>query len=96
VDTLLKPENHEKLVAILTYHVVPGHLTAQDLADQVDQGHGQAMLKTVQGEDLIVKRRGRGHLTLTDSKGDVAVVTIANVMQSNGVIHVINKVLIPD
>jgi uncharacterized surface protein with fasciclin (FAS1) repeats len=95
VDTLLKPENHEKLVAILTYHVVPGHLTAQDLADQVDQGHGQAMLKTVQGDDLIVRRRGRGHLTITDSKGDVALVTIPNVMQSNGVIHVINKVLIP-
>ena len=95
VDTLLKPENHDKLVAVLTYHVVPGRMTAQDLADKVDQGGGQAMLKTVQGEDLIFKRQGRSHLTVTDAKGDTAVVTIPNVMQSNGVIHVINTVLIP-
>src|ERR1700744_2025172 len=95
VETLLKPENKEKLVAVLTYHVVPGHLPAQDLADKVDQMGGQAMLKTVQGEDLTVKRQGRSHLTVTDSKGDVATITISNVLQSNGVIHVINKVLIP-
>jgi uncharacterized surface protein with fasciclin (FAS1) repeats len=95
VDTLLKPENKDKLVAVLTYHVVPGHLTAQDLADKVDQGGGQAMIKTVQGEDLTVRRQGRSHLTITDSKGDVAMITISNVLQSNGVIHVINKVLIP-
>jgi uncharacterized surface protein with fasciclin (FAS1) repeats len=95
VDTLLKPENKDKLVAVLTYHVVPGHLTAQDLADKVDQGGGQAMLTTVQGEELTVRRQGRSHLTITDSKGDVAMITIANVLQSNGVIHVINKVLIP-
>ena len=95
VDMLLKPENHDKLVAVLTYHVVPGRMTAQDLADKVDQGGGQAMLKTVQGEDLTVKRQGRSHLTITDGKGDTAVVTIPNVMQSNGVIHVINTVLIP-
>ncbi len=95
VDTLLKPENHDKLVAVLTYHVVPGRMTAQDLADKVDQGGGQAMLKTVQGEDLTVKRQGRSHLTVTDAKGDMAVITISNVMQSNGVIHVINTVLIP-
>jgi uncharacterized surface protein with fasciclin (FAS1) repeats len=95
VETLLKPENKDKLVAILTYHVVPGHLTAQDLADKVDQMGGHAMLKTVQGDDLTVKRMGRSHLTITDSKGDVATITISNVLQSNGVIHVINKVLIP-
>ena len=95
VETLLKPENHDKLVAVLTYHVVPGRMTAQDLADKVDQGGGQAMLKTVQGEDLIVKRQGRSHLTITDAKGDTAVITIPNVLQSNGVIHVINTVLIP-
>ena len=95
VDTLLKPENHDKLVAVLTYHVVPGRMTAQDLAEKVDQGGGQAMLKTVQGEDLIFKRQGRSHLTVTDAKGDTAVITIPNVMQSNGVIHVINTVLIP-
>ena len=95
VETLLKPENKDKLVAVLTYHVVPGHLTAQDLADKVDQMGGHAMLKTVQGDDLTVKRMGRSHLTITDSKGDVATITISNVLQSNGVIHVINKVLIP-
>jgi uncharacterized surface protein with fasciclin (FAS1) repeats len=89
------PENKDKLVAVLTYHVVPGHLTAQDLADKVDQMGGKATLKTVQGEDLTIARSGRSHLTVTDSKGDVAMITIADVLQSNGVIHVINKVLIP-
>jgi uncharacterized surface protein with fasciclin (FAS1) repeats len=95
VDTLLKPENKDKLTAVLTYHVVPGRLTAKDLAAKVDQMGGTAMLKTVQGEELTVKRHGGSHLTITDSKGDVAQVTIADVLQSNGVIHVINKVLIP-
>ena len=95
VQTLLMPENKDKLTAVLTYHVVPGRLTAQDLADKVDQMGGKATLKTVQGEDLTIERRGRGHLTVTDSKGDVAWITISDVMQSNGVIHVINKVLIP-
>jgi uncharacterized surface protein with fasciclin (FAS1) repeats len=95
VQTLLMPENKDKLTAVLTYHVVPGRLTAQDLADKVDQMGGKATLKTVQGEDLTIERRGRAHLTVTDAKGDVAWITIADVMQSNGVIHVINKVLIP-
>ena len=95
VDTLLKPENKDKLTAILTYHVVAGHLTAKDLAAKVDEMGGKAMLKTVQGEDLTVMRRGGAHLTITDAKGDVAQITIADVLQSNGVIHVINKVLIP-
>jgi uncharacterized surface protein with fasciclin (FAS1) repeats len=95
VDTLLKPENKDKLVAVLTYHVVPGRLTAQDLAAKVDQGGGQAVLKTAQGEELTVKREGHSHLTITDAKGDTAMITISNVMQSNGVIHVINTVLIP-
>jgi uncharacterized surface protein with fasciclin (FAS1) repeats len=95
VDTLLKPENKGQLTAVLTYHVVPGRLTAKDLAGMVDHGGGKAMLKTVQGEDLTVERRGRSHLTVTDSKGDVAQITIADVLQSNGVIHVVNKVLIP-
>ena len=95
VETLLKPENKGKLTAVLTYHVVAGHLTAQDLADKVDQMGGKAMLKTVQGDELTIQRSGRSHLTVTDAKGDVAMITIANVLQSNGVIHVINKVLIP-
>jgi uncharacterized surface protein with fasciclin (FAS1) repeats len=95
VESLLLPENKEKLAAILTYHVVPGHLTARDLADKVDRGGGKAMLKTVQGEDLTIARRGHSHLIVTDVKGDVAEITIADVLQSNGVIHVVNKVLIP-
>ena len=95
VQTLLMPENKDKLTAVLTYHVVAGRLTEQDLADKVDQMGGKAMLKTVQGEDLTIERRGKSHLTVTDAKGDVAWITIPNVMQSNGVIHVINKVLIP-
>jgi uncharacterized surface protein with fasciclin (FAS1) repeats len=95
VDTLLKPENKGKLTAVLTYHVVAGRLSAQDLAAKVDAGGGKAMLKTVEGDDLTIMRRGRSHLTVTDAKGDVAEITIANVFQSNGVIHVINKVMIP-
>jgi len=95
VETLLMPANKDKLTAVLTYHVVPGRLTAQDLADKVDQMGGKAILKTVQGEELTIERRGRAHLTVTDAKGDVAWITIADVLQSNGVIHVINKVLIP-
>jgi uncharacterized surface protein with fasciclin (FAS1) repeats len=95
VETLLKPENKDKLTAVLTYHVVAGHLTARDLADKIDQMGGKAMLKTVQGEDLIVARQGRSHLTVTDAKGGVAMITIADVLQSNGVIHVVDKVLIP-
>jgi uncharacterized surface protein with fasciclin (FAS1) repeats len=79
----------------LTYHVVAGRLTAKDLAEKVDQMGGKATVKTVQGEDLTIERRGRSHLTVTDAKGDVAEITIADVLQSNGVIHVVNKVLIP-
>ena len=94
VETLLKPENKDKLTAILTYHVVPGHLTAADLMAQIKEGGGKAELKTVQGDTLTVAKAGRG-LTLTDAKGDVAHVTIPNVMQSNGVIHVIDTVMLP-
>ena len=95
VDTLLKPENKGQLTAILTYHVVPGHLTAADIAGQIDAAGGKLMLKTVQGEDLTFARSGKSGLTVTDAKGDVANITIADVLQSNGVIQVINKVLIP-
>jgi uncharacterized surface protein with fasciclin (FAS1) repeats len=95
VDTLLKPENKGTLVKVLTYHVVAGRLSAQDLAKMVDDGGGKATLTTVEGETLIVMRAGRAHLTVTDAKGDVAHITIANVFQSNGVIHVIDTVLLP-
>ncbi len=94
VETLVKPENKATLTAILTYHVVPGRLTAADLSAMVKQGGGEAMLKTVEGESLTVTQKGRT-LMVTDAKGDVSRVTIADVMQSNGVIHVVNTVLLP-
>jgi uncharacterized surface protein with fasciclin (FAS1) repeats len=95
VESLLKPENKPTLVKILTYHVVPGRLTAAGLMKAIKAGEGMAKLKTVAGEDLIVKEAGPGKLSITDAKGDVAHVTIANVLQSNGVIHVIDTVLLP-
>jgi uncharacterized surface protein with fasciclin (FAS1) repeats len=96
VDTLLKPENKATLVKILTYHVVAGRMTAVALMKAVKDGEGEAHLKTVAGEDLIVKQAGPGKLTVTDVKGDVAMVTIPDVLQSNGVIHVVDTVLLPD
>ena len=95
VESLLKPENKPTLVKILTYHVVPGRMTAAGLMKAIKAGEGMAKLKTVAGEELIVKEAGPGKLSITDAKGDVAHVTIANVLQSNGVIHVIDTVLLP-
>ena len=94
VETLLKPENHDKLTSILTYHVVPGRLTEAQIDAMIRDGGGKAMLKTVEGE-AITFQRAQGHLWVIDAKGDKAEVTIPNVMQSNGVIQVINKVLLP-
>jgi uncharacterized surface protein with fasciclin (FAS1) repeats len=96
VDTLLKPENKATLTKVLTYHVVSGRMTAVALMKAVKDGEGEAHLKTVAGEDLIVKQAGPGKLTITDVKGDVAMVTIPDVLQSNGVIHVIDTVLLPN
>src|ERR1700691_4287970 len=95
VDNLLKPENKDMLAKVLTYHVVPGRMTAVNLMKAVKDGEGAAKLKTVAGEEIWVKQAGPGKLTITDSKGDVAMVTIADVIQSNGVIHVIDTVLLP-
>jgi len=95
VDNLLKPENKATLTKVLTYHVVPGRMTAVNLMKAVKDGEGEAHLKTVAGENLIVKQAGPGKLTVTDGKGDVADVTIADVLQSNGVIHVVDTVLLP-
>ena len=94
VDTLLKPENKAKLTSILTYHVVPGKLTAADIESKIKDGNGMAKLTTVQGGTLTAKNSGK-NITITDEKGDVATVTIPDVIQSNGVIHVINKVMLP-
>ncbi|MEP6643562.1 MAG: fasciclin domain-containing protein [Acidobacteriaceae bacterium] len=95
VDTLLKPENKEMLTKILTYHVVAGNLSAADLKKQIKEGSGQASLKTVSGGTLIATMDGN-KLILKDEKGAVSTVTIANVFQSNGVIHVVDTVLQPN
>jgi len=94
VDTLVKPENKETLTKILTYHVVAGRFTAADLKKQIRAGGGKAELKTVNGETLTARLQG-GKLVLTDEKGGKSTVTIADVMQSNGVIHVVDSVLMP-
>ncbi|MEO7063048.1 MAG: fasciclin domain-containing protein, partial [Dokdonella sp.] len=94
VDTLLKPENKATLTKVLTYHVVAGKMTAKDLMKAVKEGGGKASLKTVEGDSLTVTQDGK-RLDVTDDKGNVAHVTIGDVMQSNGVIHVIDKVLMP-
>lgn len=94
VQTLLKPENKEKLKAILTYHVVAGRLTTHDLQMKIKEGGGKAMLKTVEGEDLVAEDHGN-HIELVGAKGSRASITIPNVEQSNGVIQVINGVLLP-
>jgi uncharacterized surface protein with fasciclin (FAS1) repeats len=94
VDTLLKPENKKSLTNVLTYHVVPGRLSAKDLMEKIRAGNGKAMLKTVEGEELTFAEKD-GRLWIWDAKGGSAQVTIRNVMQSNGVIHVIDTVLLP-
>ena len=95
VDNLVKPENKDTLTKILTYHVVPGRMTAANLMKAVKDGEGEAKLKTVSGDWLIVRQAGPGKLSVTDAKGNVAMVTIADVLQSTGVIHVIDTVLLP-
>jgi uncharacterized surface protein with fasciclin (FAS1) repeats len=94
VDTLVKPENKGTLTSILTYHVVPGRLDSAALDAQVMAGGGKTMLKTVNGEWLTVTGSGK-NLMVTDSKGNMANVTIADVYQKNGVIFVVDKVLMP-
>ena len=94
VETLLKPENKATLTAVLTYHVVAGKLSAADLMAQIKAGNGKATLKTVEGESITVSEAGKA-LEITDAKGGKAMVTIADVFQSNGVIHVIDSVLLP-
>lgn len=94
VDTLVKPESKEALTEILTYHVVSGRLTAADVGKAIEQGGGTAKLKTVAGGSLTATQAG-GTITLKDAKGGTSQVTQGDVMQSNGVIHVIDSVLMP-
>jgi uncharacterized surface protein with fasciclin (FAS1) repeats len=94
VETLVKPENKDTLTSILTYHVVSGRITSTDIANKIKTGKGTATLTTVQGGKLTAKMVGK-NLVLTDTKGGKSIVTIANVKQSNGVIHVIDGVLLP-
>ncbi len=94
VDTLLKPENKATLTKVLTYHVVPGKLDAKALTGLIGAGGGKAMLKTASGGTLTATMSG-GSVKVADASGATATVTTANVYQSNGVIHVIDKVLLP-
>ena len=94
VETLVKPENKDTLTKILTYHVVSGTMTSKDVAKAIKAGKGSATLTTVQGEPLTATMK-MGKLVLTDAKGGTSTVTIKDVMQSNGVIHVVDTVLMP-
>lgn len=95
VATLLKPENKATLTKILTYHVVPGRLTAADLAAKAEIMGGKAQLTTVAGAKLTVSQSPSGGWMLTDTKGGTANIAIADVMQSNGVIHEIDAIVMP-
>jgi len=94
VATLLRPENRDQLRGVLTYHVVSGRMNAADLMRAIRDGHGSARLTTVQGGVLTARMMGRA-IVLTDAHGGMATVSQADVMQSNGVIHVTNAVSLP-
>lgn len=94
VDNLLKPENKTMLTSVLTYHVVSGKLDSKELMSLIKKGNGMAELTTVQGGKIWIMQKGN-HLWIKDEKGNKAQVTIKDVYQSNGVIHVINTVLMP-
>lgn len=95
VETLVKPENKTTLTKILTYHVVAGKVTAKELVGLIKKGGGKAELKTVQGGTLTASLKGK-KVVLTDEKGGTSTVTIADVIQKNGVIHVVDTVLMPN
>ena len=95
VETLLKPENKSMLTKVLTYHVVAGRYDAKKLMKLIEQGRGSAMLKTVSGDTLTAMLNGNS-IVLRDEKGNASNVTVADVRQSNGVIHVIDTVVIPN
>ena len=94
VDNLLKPENKATLTKVLTYHVVPGRLDSKELSSLIKKGGGKAELTTVEGEKLWIMKSG-SMFTLKDAKGNMAAITIKDVYQKNGVIHVIDTVVMP-
>jgi len=94
VDNLVKPENKATLTKILTYHVVAGRLDSKELMKWIKKGKGTATLTTVEGGKLLVMQKD-GRLWLKDEKGNTAEITISDVYQSNGVIHVIDSVVMP-
>lgn len=94
VETLLKPENKGTLTAVLTYHVVAGRLDAKEIAKRIKEGNGKATLTTVQGGTLTLMMKGN-KVMIMDEKGGMSTVTIKDVYQSNGVIHVIDAVVLP-
>jgi len=96
VATLLKPENKDKLTGILTYHVVAGRLSAEEIAMKAKETGGKLELKTVAGGKLWLQAGKNGGWWVIDEKGDKAKITIADVFQSNGVIHVIDTVMLPN
>ncbi|TGE27338.1 fasciclin domain-containing protein [Hymenobacter metallicola] len=95
VETLVKPENKATLTKILTYHVVAGNLTADKIMAAIKSGKGTAALKTVSGGTLYATMNGPKNVVLTDEKGNVSCISTYDVIQSNGVIHVIDKVVMP-
>ncbi len=94
VETLIKPENKPKLTGILTYHVVAGNLDANTLKTKIKEGNGKSELTTVAGGKLWIMKKGN-KLMLKDENGGIAEITISDVYQSNGVIHVIDHVVLP-
>jgi uncharacterized surface protein with fasciclin (FAS1) repeats len=94
VETLLRPENNATLIALLTYHIIPGKISAAGFVAAVNKGAGEAMYKTIEGEELTVRQDGR-RLEVIDAKGSQSFVTIADVNQKNGVMHVVDTVLLP-
>jgi uncharacterized surface protein with fasciclin (FAS1) repeats len=96
VPALLKPENKKQLINVLTYHVVPGRLDAAALMRAIKNGEGKATLTTASGESLWLMMNGDRNVVVRDAKGGVAAISTYDVMQSNGVIHVVDKVLLPN
>lgn len=94
VETLVKPENKGTLTSILTYHVVPGRISSNDLVKMIKKNGGSYTAKTVEGDNITFAKKGK-NIVITDTKGGKSKVTIADVNQSNGVIHVIDRVIMP-